>query len=303
MVAGTYKPHFPLSRVFGVATLLLSLLAHWLFYTTGFHLFPDPPSVSASGPIPVTLAPEYWLPSTKRRPLPLDKQVVETQKADNEKVDPDAKYLSNRDQTVAEQTRAARTDKFQEAQSTGTRSEQAQTPLSEEGTSHSTTDWQSLSLHDLGLGGSGLSGATDDRLEDIAVGDKTVLSTREFQYFSYYQRIKDLLRQYWKPTVEKKLLKIWGRGKNVNDPELVTRISVTLTDQGSLQRVARVASSGLSEIDDAAEEAFRQAAPFPNPPTGMVEPDGFVRIQWDFILHMEAAPQIQYRTVGGAPAY
>jgi protein TonB len=45
-----------------------------------------------------------------------------------------------------------------------------------------------------------------------------------------------------------------------------------------------VGPSGLTDLDDAAVEAFRAAAPFPNPPNGIVEGDGLIRIRWDFIL-------------------
>jgi protein TonB len=38
------------------------------------------------------------------------------------------------------------------------------------------------------------------------------------------------------------------------------------------------------DLDSAAVEAFRQAAPFPNPPKGMVEADGTIKIRWDFVL-------------------
>ena len=45
-----------------------------------------------------------------------------------------------------------------------------------------------------------------------------------------------------------------------------------------------VGQSGVTDLDEAAMEAFKQAAPFPNPPKGIVEKDGRIRIRWDFIL-------------------
>ena len=42
--------------------------------------------------------------------------------------------------------------------------------------------------------------------------------------------------------------------------------------------------SGIRDLDDAAVEAFKEAAPFPNPPEGIVESDGTIKIRWDFIL-------------------
>ena len=50
-----------------------------------------------------------------------------------------------------------------------------------------------------------------------------------------------------------------------------------------------VGESGLHDIDEAALEAFRAAEPFPNPPKGIVEKDGTIKIRWDFILEATRA--------------
>lgn len=160
-------------------------------------------------------------------------------------------------------------------------------------------DWKTLSLKDLSVNGDGApTAASDDDLRDVQQGDRTILSTREFRYFSYYNRIKELLRQYWKPNVERQIARLWGKGKQVNEDELVTRVLVLLDDSGKIQKISRIASSGITEIDEAAVEAFQRAGPFPNPPKGIVEEDGFVRIRWDFILKTEAAPRIQFQSAG-----
>src|SRR5690606_17744731 len=99
-------------------------------------------------------------------------------------------------------------------------------------------DRKTLSLKDLGVGGDGgAAAATDDRLSDVASGERTILSTREFRYFSYYHRIKELLRQYWKPNVERQLARIWSRGRSVSENEMVTQVLVLLDPQGSIQKI------------------------------------------------------------------
>ena len=62
----------------------------------------------------------------------------------------------------------------------------------------------------------------------IAEGNRTILSTREYRYYSYYHRIKELLRQYWKPMVEQKMVKVWARGRVINNDEVTTRVLVLL---------------------------------------------------------------------------
>jgi TonB family protein len=59
---------------------------------------------------------------------------------------------------------------------------------------------------------------------------------------------------------------------------------IFLDGRGTLVRVKVLSASGMTDLDDAAVEAFKAAAPFPNPPKGIVEADGFIKIRWDFIL-------------------
>jgi protein TonB len=59
---------------------------------------------------------------------------------------------------------------------------------------------------------------------------------------------------------------------------------IVLNSTGNLVKIQVLADSGILDLDDAAIEAFQKAAPFPNPPNGIVEGDGMVRIRWDFIL-------------------
>ncbi len=300
--------------------VLLSLLAHGLlFYPRRKEYAPYMPP--ANSPVEIAeLTPEEVaklppLPKTKKKAEP---EVAETEKLENSEIDPDAQFLSEKNQKAERQTKAQLVDDFRKKQGTGMKNSlsRANTPPptgesevpnrdQELGTSADADakkpagikrNWKTLTLRDLGLGGNGgPTAATDDRLAEVAKGDRTVLSTREFKFFSYYHRIKETLRQYWKPNVERKLAMLWSRGTQMRDAELVTQVVVTLDQSGAVARITRMGSSGLQELDDAAMEAFKQAAPFPNPPAGMIDPDGYVRIRWDFILRTEASPQISFR--------
>ena len=133
-------------------------------------------------------------------------------------------------------------------------------------------------------GGSGPS-ATDDHLKNVATGMQTLLSTREFVYYTYYNRIKDKLRQYWEPKIKEKMTRIMRQGRTVaSTSDKITRVVIFLDNRGTLVRVKVLSASGMTDLDDAAVEAFKAAAPFPNPPKGIVEADGFIKIRWDFIL-------------------
>ncbi len=126
---------------------------------------------------------------------------------------------------------------------------------------------------------------TDDYLKDVEVGMQTLLSTREFVYYSYYARIKEKIRQHWEPTVRAKVNVIYKQGRTIaSASDRITQVVVVLDANGTLLQVEIIGQSGVHDLDQAAVEAFQAAAPFPNPPKGIVEGDGKIRIRWDFIL-------------------
>lgn len=134
--------------------------------------------------------------------------------------------------------------------------------------------------------GTGPSGSrTRDYLPGKEAGLETLLSTREFVYFTYYNRIRDRLGQYWEPQIKKKLLELMRKGRRMASTEdRITKVQIILDGDGALQKVQVVSASGIQDLDSVAVEAFRAAAPFPNPPKGIIEPDGTVKIQWDFVI-------------------
>ncbi|MCB0393460.1 MAG: energy transducer TonB [Bdellovibrionales bacterium] len=131
---------------------------------------------------------------------------------------------------------------------------------------------------------SGQPSATDDYLKDVEEGVQTVLNTKEFMYFTYYSRIKKQIRQFWEPKIKEKIKNILAQGRKLASVDRVTRLLIVLNNEGTLVAVKIVDPSGEIELDQAAIEAFKAAAPFPNPPDGLVENDGTVKIRWDFIL-------------------
>jgi TonB family protein len=142
-----------------------------------------------------------------------------------------------------------------------------------------------LNAAEMASGGGEGPSATDDHLKDVKTGMQTVLSTREFLYYSYYNRIRSKLTQYWQPKIKEKMERIMKQGRTIaSSGDKITRIVIILDEKGILRKVQVLGASGVSDLDDAAVEAFRQAAPFPNPPKGMVDSDGTIKIRWDFVL-------------------
>ncbi|MNJ93298.1 transport protein TonB [compost metagenome] len=127
---------------------------------------------------------------------------------------------------------------------------------------------------------------SSDYIKDVDSGLETMLNTREFKYYSYYNRIRRQLSQHWEGRVREKLSKLFreGRAPAATGQDRITKLMIVLNDKGTLVRVQVMSDSGVRDLDDAAIEAFRAAAPFPNPPKGIVESDGTVKIRWDFVL-------------------
>lgn len=240
----------------------------------------------------------------------------------NDEKDPNAKYLSQFDQKVVRETRALKSGKFANTGGKGAAAAPAQakpeTPSDTEKSQEklaAKSDIKTFQGGDLAVtpktglaafnpsfrklpvvpdptaapnetSGDGREiSATDDHLKDVPSGLDTMLSTREFLYYSYYNRIKSQLRQHWEPKIKEKFTKIVRQGRTIaSEGDKITRVIIILDDRGTLIRVQVVGRSGITDLDDAAVEAFRAAAPFPNPPKGIVEADGTIKIRWDFVL-------------------
>lgn len=248
------------------------------------------------------------------------KQVVDQAKESLNKTPPkDSKYLSANDQTVEKETKARNVGKFQNSVPRASRAATqtaAQMISAEElllkagGSTSDATDG------DLGLKGltSSLNKNTiaqrrmkqiklisaqtnnqavqasgpsmrDDHLKDVKDGQFTFLNTRRTKYFSFYSRIKGQLRSHWNPLIREEVSFIYSTKRSIASlGTKKTSVQITLDKDGYLEEIALLKTSGNKAIDTAAIQALRLAAPFPNPPKGMLEKDKKIRIYWDFVL-------------------
>ncbi len=231
-------------------------------------------------------------------------QIVEQKDQINEEVDVNTRFLSAFNQKVIKQTIAERSGAFVNTAEGGQPDEgkkdgdkQAEN-TDDKPTKKNRKDGELPDLKDLtpkfsltpgpkaaSKDKNGNPSESDDYVNDVKSGLQTLLSTREFVYYAYYSRIKDALRQHWEPTVREKVKIIYRQGRSIASArDRVTQVMVTLNSKGDLIRVEVLTQSGVTALDAAAVEAFQAAAPFPNPPKGMVEQDGTIKIRWDFVL-------------------
>lgn len=226
------------------------------------------------------------------------KQIVEQEKINNE-IDPLANYLSSHNQKVLKETVAKnhgdfQNRKFQAAPSQGANQEAVQQrkatllPKDLFG-SYKDSLAKSFDQQRREKGRAGSKGAetsqTRDYLPDKEAGMETLLSTREFVYFTYYNRIRNQLTQYWEPKIKQKILALFKKGRRIaSNGDRITKVQIVLDAGGSLMKVQVLGASGVQDLDEAAVEAFKAAAPFPNPPKGIVDSDGTVKIEWEFVV-------------------
>lgn len=151
------------------------------------------------------------------------------------------------------------------------------------------------SLKDLSLTGMGdipqsvLDAAQQAQGEAAYEGSdlETQLNTKEHVYYGYFARIKVRLDNVWQLSVRDKIKELYDRRIISLVDDKVTRVIIVLTNKGHLHKVQIILPSGVEDLDDTAVDAFRQAEPFPNPPSGLIESDGFIRLTWSFIVDFD----------------
>lgn len=266
---------------------------------------PDPEDDAAEAPDDED-APEPEPPEPPKPPVP-DGQIVDVAPPEREQRPEDAEYLAEHDADVLEETRSQRfkvnPDVIAHTYSDESRVQLQGDPVPDLGATEPATGamvgndrfdldrhgtvaalpghWQATNR--LGYDApvpssvlrSVLQGAPQNDLLDEKRGDATQLDTHEFLYAAYLNRIRRLVNFYWNQNVDNLPSSV-----RLVKPEYTTTVLAVLEGDGSLAsiRVADHGESGSRELDDAVLRAFRVAAPFENPPEGMIEDDGYVRL-------------------------
>lgn len=226
-------------------------------------------------PIPIEI--EYQDHSKTQRKQMVDQAEIPLDKLlDIKNPEKEADFLSEKQMRVKEQTRArmtAPTVNLSDREKSEAKKDQKQI---EEGIGERKKDfgpeWSP-----------GLSASDDALPEQFRLGDFTVLNTDAHLYYTYFARIKNQIRFRWISQIENIIANVQGlQIRNRNQDEWNTQIEVTLDSQGNFLNGAVMHESGLPAFDKAAILAFKQGAPFPNPPAELVESDGKIYLGYAF---------------------
>ncbi|MBL4689021.1 MAG: energy transducer TonB [Nannocystaceae bacterium] len=132
---------------------------------------------------------------------------------------------------------------------------------------------------------------TYDSLKDIDEGDENLLNSRRYKYASFFNRVRNSVAQHWKPVAVHRAHDPEGRifGAKTRRTKLVIRLNA----DGSLAKIMIAQASDAAHLDEEAIRAVRQAAPFDNPPTGLVDPDtGFIEFGFGFVFELRGKNRI-----------
>jgi len=116
------------------------------------------------------------------------------------------------------------------------------------------------------------SGAKDDSADDSA------LSSKRFVYASFFNRLKRRVFEHWAPQTAR---------LRHRATEAAVEVRIQLSRSGALAGICVITPSGSSEFDDEAVRAFQAAAPFPDPPEGLVGKDELITFPFTFHLTPE----------------
>ncbi|MCL2179016.1 MAG: TonB family protein, partial [Cystobacterineae bacterium] len=130
-----------------------------------------------------------------------------------------------------------------------------------------------------------ISGAApNDHLPEVEEGEGTFLSTREWKYASFFNRLKQSVGQHWNPNAV--LMARDATGQIYGSQDRHTLLSVKLHKSGRISDITVAKSSGLSFLDEEAVAAFMRAAPFSNPPPNMFGNTEDIQFSFGFYLEI-----------------
>ena len=279
----------PLSR--SLAIHLVLLLVAFIYVTQL-----SKPISTATPPIEVTFVDPKEKTTEPKRELPNDihKTVVQRSEGEETEVSKKDSYLSDKTRVVKDERSARNAGEFNAPGVVQPKVQPVQKvmPLP-----------RPVSLSDLGLKvvsknvekyteqhhwantqtGEALRGG--QYIQGMKEGESSALNTKEFVFFSYFDRVRKQLDQAWQPIIRENIAHIFKVGRRIaSNTDFVTKTLVTLNLKGEVVKVQIMEDSGTHELDQAAIDALNKAGPYPNPPKGLVDQQGMVQISWEFIL-------------------
>lgn len=269
--------------------LLASVLLHLLLLALLVRM-PAPPSLSQSEPTEITVL-EPAGAKSRRKPV-----VTETEKKqiDLKNIKDTAEYVSQFTKRVKKEVVARQSGPTRNSQPTVIPLQPKETfaPGRVGGLDTQTrakadrgvglpAPGGNQSMHEVAIGPSSIA----EFVPGVEVGEFTALNTDQFTYYSFFARINEQVRNRWVAGIRNYVGSLSQKDQaQLARMDRETVIEIMLTSEGEFSSSVLQHSSGDRTLDQTTIGAFRDAAPFLNPPKGMVEADGFVHLRYGFLV-------------------
>jgi hypothetical protein len=136
-------------------------------------------------------------------------------------------------------------------------------------------------LRQVAIGGSSIS----EHIPGVDEGAFTALNTDQLTYYAFFARINEQVRNRWVAMIRNYMGSLSEQDlAHLSRSDRQTVIEIVLTRTGEYVKGLIHSPSSVKPLDQAAVESFRAAAPFLNPPTGLVEADGFIHLRYVFMV-------------------
>ena len=262
----------PVARSLGLHLMLLLVAL--------LYILSAPKPMLSQAPVEVTLADE----SERAKPT---REIVQRSEGREVKEAKKGAYLSDRSRVVDEERSARNAGEFQRPASRDRASpERAPIRVSDFAIHFKPSppeeysnqkNWAKEQTGEALQGGQYIKGMKE--------GEVSALNTKEFVFYSYFERVRKQLDQAWQPLLREYVSRILKGGRKLaSNTDYITRTLVTMNSKGEILRIQMLEESGTQDLDRAAVDALNRAGPYSNPPKGLIDGEGQVQIRWDFIL-------------------
>lgn len=119
-------------------------------------------------------------------------------------------------------------------------------------------------------------------MSDVEEDAQTRLNTWQWRHATFFVRVKEAVARRWNPNYA--IRRNDPRGELVGTQDRVTQIMATIDHSGNLVAIKVTRDSGVYYLDDAAVTAFKEAAPFSNPPKALFGSNDTFEFPFGFIL-------------------
>ena len=134
-------------------------------------------------------------------------------------------------------------------------------------------------------------------IEGVEEGDATFLNAKEYKYATFFVRVRDAIRDPWASAMQREYQRRDPTGQIYGMRDRSTVVAVVLKPSGDIADITVQETSGVDFLDDVAVDAFRKAQPFPNPPAGLIDPDGMIRLQMVLMVVADTPSLFRFRAL------